>query len=99
MSQYDAFNRKHRRLSILRILDNAAGYTSNESILTAMVNHFGITSTRDQVRGEIAWLAEAGMVSSEDLEGLLVVTATARGAEIAQGRAHHPDIARRSPKA
>jgi Fe2+ or Zn2+ uptake regulation protein len=99
MNSYDDFNRRHRRLSILRILDGAPGYASNEAILTQMVNHFGIVSTRDQVRSEIAWLAEQGLVKSEDLQSLLVVKATARGSEIAQGLASHPDIARRSAQA
>lgn len=93
---FDAFNRTHRRLSILRILAGAAGYRSNEAILTGMVNGFGIPSTRDQVRTEIAWLDEGGFVTTEDIAGLMIATATTRGVEIAQGLATHPDIARPS---
>jgi Fe2+ or Zn2+ uptake regulation protein len=93
---YDEFNRKHRRLSILRILDAAPGYASNEAILHQMVNHFGITSTRDQVRSELTWLAEQGLVRNEDLGSLLMTRATERGIDLAQGMANHPDIARRS---
>lgn len=96
---YDAFNRKHRRLAILRVLLSAPGYASNESILSQMVNALGIVTTRDQVRGEVAWLAEQGFVTVEDLGGLMVATATTRGTEIAEGIASHPDIARPSPKA
>lgn len=96
MNAYDDFNRRHRRLSILRILGGAPGYSSNEAILTQMVNHFGIASTRDQVRSELAWLAEQGLVKTEDLSSLLVATATQRGMDIAEGLATHPDIARRS---
>jgi Fe2+ or Zn2+ uptake regulation protein len=100
MNAYDQFNRKHRRLSILRILEGAPGYASNEAILHQMVNHFGITSTRDQVRSELAWLAEVGLVKIEDLGSLMMATITERGMDIAQGHAHHPDIARRgAPKA
>jgi hypothetical protein len=99
MNSYDAFTRKHRRLSILRVLEGAASYRSNEAILTQMANAFGITSTRDQVRTEIAWLQEAGFITSEDIAGLMIATATTRGVEIAQGIASHPDIARPSPKA
>lgn len=100
MNHYDDFNRKHRRLSILRILEGAPGYASNESIIHQMVNHFGITSTRDQVRSELAWLSELGLVKTEDLGSLIMARATERGIDIAHGLAHHPDIARRSaPKA
>ncbi len=91
--------RKHRRLSILRILDGAPGYSSNESILTGMLNQFRIGSTRDQVRTELAWLAEQGLVTTEDLAGLYMATATQRGIEISQGISTHPDIARPSAKA
>lgn len=96
MNAYDEFNRKHRRLSILRILEGAPGFSSNESILTQMVNRFGIVSTRDQVRGELAWLAEQGFIKTEDLAELCVATATQRGIDIATGLSRHPDIARRS---
>ncbi len=95
---YDAFNRKHRRLALLRVLEAAPGYKSNEAILTQMVNVVGITSTRDQVRSELAWLQEQGLVTTEDVVGLLIATATMRGQEIAQGVTFHPDIAKPSPK-
>lgn len=96
---YDAFNRKHRRLAILRTLEQAPGYKSNEAILTQMANALAIVSTRDQVRSELTWLQENGLVTVEEIVGLLIATATQRGVEIAQGLAGHPDIAKPSPRA
>lgn len=98
MIDYATLLRRDRRLSILRVLDGAPGFRSNESILTQMVNSFAITSTRDQVRSEILWLGEQGMVTHDDLGGLLIATVTTRGSDIAQGLATHPDITRPSPK-
>lgn len=88
---------QHARLAILRMLEDAPRYTSNVSIITSLLPGFGIGYTRDQVVTEVHWLAEQGMVTVEDLNGFIVVTATVRGVEIAQGMAKHPDIQRRRP--
>lgn len=95
MSYQDTL-RKHRRLTILRYLANCASYTSNASILSDVVNDFGISSTRDQITTELAWLAENGFVTNRG-EGMLVASATHQGVEIAEGRALHPDIQRPRP--
>jgi len=57
---YDHHNRRHRRLSILRVLASSAEYRSNDSLLATVVNEFGIVSTRDQVRSDLTWLREQG---------------------------------------
>lgn len=88
--------RRHRRLSILRYLDEAPEYTSNRSMLRDVLNGLGVTSTADQVVTEIAWLAEQGLVATADG---YVVTATERGVEVARGVAAHPDVQRPAPGA
>lgn len=98
MSDYTETLRRHRRLAILRHLEALPEYTSNASILQDVLAGVGLPSTRDQVRTEISWLAEQGLIRA-DGEGFVVVTATARGAEIARGLAQHPDIQRPSPRA
>jgi len=98
MSDYGATLRKHRRLAILRHLEMCTDYTSNASILVDVLDGVGVTSSRDQVVTELAWLKENGFVSYTDTGEFLVVEATARGVEIARGRATHPDIQRPSPR-
>lgn len=98
MSAYDEHNRRHRRLSILRVLSEAPGYTANDSLLGMVVNEFGIVSTRDQVRSELAWLREQGFVAIKDVAGVMVATLTEAGGEIAAGRRFDPGIAKPSPK-
>ncbi len=91
--------RKHARIAILRFLEDAPKYTSNVSMLATQLPRIGIAFTRDQVTTEAHWLAEQGLVEVEDHAGFLVVVATTRGVEIAQGIARHPDIQRPRPGA
>ncbi len=89
--------RKHARVAILRFLEDAPRYTSNVSMLSEQLPRVGISYTRDQVKTELHWLEEQGMVQIEDHAGFTVVTATTRGVEIAQGIALHPEIQRPRP--
>jgi hypothetical protein len=98
MTDYAATVRKHRRLAVLRHLEACAEYTSNASILQSVLVGVGLPSTRDQVITELAWLKEQDFVTYDDHADFLVVTATARGAEIARGLATHPEIQRPSPR-
>lgn len=97
MSSYNNTLSKHRRLTILRFLKDSPEYTSNASILVEICNDFGVTSTRDQVTGEITWLAEQGFVTHQETGDFMVVAATARGVEIAQGKARHEGVQRPRP--
>lgn len=90
--------REHARIGILRLLDDAPRYTSNVSMMTDLLRNYGIGFSRDQVTGEVHWLKEQGLVSIEDLSGFLVVTATVRGLEVAQGIVTHPGVQRPRPR-
>lgn len=97
MSSYANTLSKHRRLTILRFLQDSPEYTSNASILVEVCNDYGVTSTRDQVTGDITWLAEQGFVTQQQTGDFMVVSATARGVEIAQGKARHDGVKRPRP--
>lgn len=89
--------RRHLRLTILRILAQAPGYNANDSVLTDACRSLGFGATRDQVRTELQWLAEQGLIAVERLEKLLVATATQRGLDVAHGHAVHEGVKRPSP--
>ena len=55
---------------------------------------YGFNPSRDQVRGELAWLAENGLIEAHEAGKLLVAKATARGVDVALGRSTHPDVQR-----
>lgn len=90
--------REHARIAILRMLEDAPRYTSNVSMMADLLMRYGIGYTRDQITGEIAWLREQGLVTYEDHSGFLVVTATVRGVEVAQGIVSYPGIQRPRPR-
>lgn len=97
MTDYVSTLSKHRRLTILKFLSDSPEYTSNASILVEVCNRLGVTSTRDQVAGDIAWLCEQGLASFEDHSGFIVVTSTMRGLEVAAGTARHEGVQRPRP--
>lgn len=86
---------EHRRLTILRLLLRVA---VNCSILSDQVNAHGVPSTRDQVRGEMRWLAEQGLITVEELGGgLLIGTITQAGHDVARGLSYRDGVKRPSP--
>lgn len=98
MTDYVSTVSKHRRLTILKFLADSPEYTSNASILVEVCNQFGVSSTRDQIAGEVAWLNEQGMITYQDEGDFIVVTATTRGIDIAEGKARHDGVKRPRPE-
>lgn len=94
MTRYNDTVRKHRRLAILRFLEELPSGTSNESVLTDVVGDIGVRSTRSQIITELIWLKQNGFVDFDEAGDFLVVTVTQQGCEIATGQATHPEIQR-----
>lgn len=86
-----------RRLVILHILNESAGYTCNEHLLISLLESFGHSPSHDALRTELAWLEEQGLVSVRDVAGVSIATLTTRGADVAAGRAHVPGVKRPAP--
>lgn len=98
MSNYKDTVRKHRRLAILRHLEQCHDYTSNASILGDVLDGVGLPSSHSLVLTELSWLKDNEFVRLEDNGGFVVVEATRAGVEIARGRATHPEIQRPRPR-
>lgn len=86
--------REQMRLAILRMLEDAPSFTSNISLLAPMIGDLGLQFSRDQVVGEIQWLRDQGLVTTEKLKKLLLVTATFQGVDVARGVVSHPGVER-----
>lgn len=86
-----------RRLSLLILLETSPGATANEALLQTALAQFGHVAAADQVRGDLAWLAEQGLVTTRDTAGLMVASLTERGGDVALGRATVPGVKRRRP--
>jgi len=89
---------KHTRIAILRVLDVAPGYRANSSILHSAVDELGLTASRDQVKTELAWLAEQRLVTVIEHGDLMVATLTERGSDVAAGRTVVPGVQRPTPR-
>lgn len=76
-----------RRLVILRVLQEMPASRSNSSVIADMLVMWGHQVSRDYVRTQLRWLEEQELVSVEDLDGVLVVTLTERGHDVATGAA------------
>ena len=77
---------KDMRLVMLRCMAEDTGYSLNESILQSVLDMFGHTVGRDRVRTEMRWLQEQGLITIDEVAGVLVGKLTGRGADAAQGR-------------
>jgi len=98
MSYQDTLS-KHRRLAILRHLAHSAAYTSNASILVDVCNGVGVTSSRAQIEADLGWLEEVSLVTLARAGDFIVVSATERGVEVAEGRAFNDGVQRPRPGA
>lgn len=87
-----------RRLVILRALESDLGYSHNESIIHSILGQFGHKCSRDQVRTDLTWLQEQGLVTLEDVSGIYVAAITQRGVDVALGNATVPGVKRPGPR-
>lgn len=87
-----------RRLVILRVLEEDAAYSLNESVMQSCLEALGHNVSRDRVRTDLAWLNEQGLVTTEAVVGVQVATLTGRGADVACGKITVPGVRRPRPK-
>ena len=85
---------EHRRLAILKHLARSPEYTSNAAILADVVRGVGVASSDGQMHAALAWLDEHELVRMTDHGHVVIAVATARGVEVAEGRAAHPGVKR-----
>jgi hypothetical protein len=88
---------ENRRLCILRTLETAPSFTANDSLLHTIVGEFGLPCSRDQVRSDIVWLRDQGLVTVDEVSAVYIVRATQRGCDVALGNTTVPGVKRRGP--
>ena len=84
---YQSVLHEDQRLVMLRTLAEMNGYQANESILQMVLDKYGHNISRDLVVSHMQFLKEQGLVSLEDVGGILVATLLSRGEDVAAGRA------------
>ena len=99
MSDYSQFMAEHVRIAILQQAATSPAYRTNSDMLFVILSGMGLSATRDQLRTQLAWLTEQGLVTTnEAMAGLVVGTLTERGLDVAEGRATVPGVRRPGPK-
>jgi hypothetical protein len=87
-----------RRLSILLVLSDSPSYSANAFLLqTAVGSIYGHNVSLDVLRTDLAWLQEQGLVHTSTTADVVVATLTARGVDVAAGRAVQPGVKRPMP--
>lgn len=87
-----------RRLSLLLMLAETPGYRANAFLLRdAIAEVYGHFASIDQVKTDVAWLAEQGLVSQTITGEVVMAALTARGVDTAAGRATVPGVKRPMP--
>ena len=94
---YNQLIAKAVRLALLQILEQDPSYSHNEHILQSLLEHLGHSLSSDRVRTELRWLEEQGLLSIEDLQGILIARLNQRGVDVALGRGRIDGIARPRP--
>lgn len=87
-----------RRLSLLLVLRETPGYSANAFLLRDAIDQiYGHSASIDQVRTDVAWLHEQGLVTARTAGDVVLATLTSRGADVASGRANVPGVKRPMP--
>lgn len=94
MSNYAQVLTEDRRLVILRALAELPSYKSNSSIICTLLERWGHSPSRDQVKTDLRWLEEQGLVKVEEIESVFLATLTERGMDVAKGRVVQPGVKR-----
>lgn len=98
MTSFQKTLTEDRRLSILLVLAETPGYRANAFLLRdAVADIYGHAASVDQVKTDIAWLAEQELVTAQAHGDVTMATLTARGADAAAGRASVPGVKRPMP--
>ena len=85
------------RLAVLRLLEASGVVGLQTALLRDLLEDRGRRPSADQLATELAWLAEQGLLAVADCDDGQVARATARGIDVATGRATSPGVARPAP--
>lgn len=94
---YERILTEDRRLHILRLLDQSAGYSANAYLLGSALEGMGHAVSQDRLTADLDWLAEQDLVRVDDVGSVVVATLTARGGDAAAGRTRVRGVKRPLP--
>jgi Fe2+ or Zn2+ uptake regulation protein len=89
--------RELRRLALLQLLDEAPQYQASVELLYQAIPGRTLAASYDQVYGDVQWLCEQGLVTTETLVDTVLARITMRGSDVARGLAEVPGVSRPRP--
>lgn len=96
--KFKEFVREDRLLEILLFLSVTNGYGASHYLLLTAVDRVGHAVSMDVLKADLAWLAEHGLIETQEDDGSLVARLKQRGLDVAEGRASHPGVKRPKPE-
>ncbi len=94
---YDQAVVADQRLRMLQALMKAPEYTQPIAAIGATLERFGHAMASDRLAGEAAWLDDQGLLMRRAVGMTSLLVITARGLDVAKGRAEVPGVARPGP--
>ena len=88
----------HRRLTVLGILEQSNVYTAHEVDIKHALSSRGLAVSTDNLRADLQWLHEQGLVLALHPDEVWFATLTAKGGDVQQGLASVPGVARPEPR-
>lgn len=92
---FSQYLRQDQRLVLLSVLMELPSYRANSSVLSDLLCQLGNTMSRDQVKTELRWLADRGLLTLEEAGSVLLATLEERGQDVAEGRERVDGVQRR----
>ena len=84
---------------LLKGLEPCVQYSANAFLLRTFAESVGHVVSADTIETDLAWLAEQALLTVKRSGGVTVATLTARGLDVATGRATVPGVKRPEPGA
>ena len=92
---FKQLKREDARRVILDLLEQADGYDLSAAMIQTGLAQFGHRPSADQLKTELNWLAEQDYLNIETRgDNILVAKLTQRGADVVEGRAAVPGVAK-----
>lgn len=83
---YKTFMQPRLRMSILQLMPQMPNQQSNSSVLSDILRRALLPTSRDEVKEQLRWLAQRGLVAIDEEAGqVLVVHLTRAGLEVVHG--------------
>ena len=99
MSGFKARLRADVRRTILQLLAGDLGYSHNHEVLRSAIDHAeAVTLTETEVQAHLAWLDDAGLITTETKGRFVLATITPLGLKVAEGSEVVEGVSRPRPE-